>query len=78
MSKEREQHVQAFVSLKRACLHNCRYYRLFSYLAVLEPSHHINLCIFPGSCGHSYPLFRNIAPVIADISKNQKVSSHSR
>lgn len=41
-------------------------------------SYHINLCTFPGSWGHSNPLYRNIYPVTALMSKNHTVSPHRR
>ena len=39
--------------------------------------HHINLCTFPSSCGHSKPLYRNVYPVTTLMTRNHNVSSQS-
>ncbi|EFW15905.1 hypothetical protein CPSG_07532 [Coccidioides posadasii str. Silveira] len=37
-------------------------------------SYHINRCTFPGSCGHSNPLYKNMYPVTAFTIKNHTPS----
>jgi len=40
--------------------------------------YHMNLCTFPGSCGHANPQNKNTYPVPALIATNHAVSIQSR
>ena len=42
------------------------------------PHYHMNLCTFPGSCGHSNPFSRKIYPMSMLMARNQNLSNWSR